>query len=113
MTITELESLLKRAEDVQGKPVNISRYANGQWSITVSGCPDKRDIYMGTLDQCVTSLKKWATPPKPDMLPVLVPIATAEFAAAFNIPGTSESSAHSRKLSEACREALAPYQQPE
>ena len=113
MTITELESLLKRAEDVLGHKLQMSKLYSGKWSIHIYAGPICNDFQDATIDECIAKLKQWATPPKPKMLPVLVPIATAEFAAAFNTPGTSESSAHSRKLSEACREALAPYQQPE
>lgn len=113
MTITELESLLKRADDVLGCRVGWYRNYQGAYTLRQEVHPLKTEVFDATLDECVARLKQWATPPKPDMLPVLVPIATAEFTAEFQATGCSAGAQHARVLSSLFREALKPYQQPE
>lgn len=109
----DLEALIAKAEEVQDDIVMLTRASNKQYRVFLYNRNGPHGVQNATFDECVKQIREWATPPKPDMLPVLVPIATAEFAASEEVCHRSECNKHSRIISEACREALAPYQQPE
>jgi len=109
VTIDELEKMIKRAEDVLGCKIRLMRDYDGDYSLRKHSVLDDAPLYT-TFDKCISTLKKWATPPKPDMLAVMVPIATAEFTAEFQSTGCSAGAQHARVLSSLFREALKPYQ---
>lgn len=113
MTLEELETLLKRAEDVLGKRVQMTKAYGGKWNVYIEGGPLANDLVGATPDQCITKLKQWATPPKPKTLTFTLQTDYCE--RVMNDFETDGRFVFERNggLFNALVEALAPYQQPE
>lgn len=111
MTLDELEKLIKRAEGVLGCIINLSRDSCGKWSVVTSGPPSTRDKYGVGLSDCVDTIKKWATPPKPKTLTITLPTEHCEaIIASVNANGCCYIASASPVVAEMV-EALKPYQE--
>lgn len=113
MTLEQLESLLKRAEDVTRSRITLGRDSAGKWNVVMAGPPHTRDRYSVELGDCVALLKQWATLPKPLTLTLTLPTDYCE-TVLVNITKAGSYECHrAGSLHNALVEALAPYQQPE
>lgn len=110
MTITELETLLKRAEDVLGKKIKAVKGYNNKWALYPEDEYLGRNLQEATIDQCITQLKQWALPPKPNTLTLNLPTGYCEAVIEHFDKSSWYQVNRNCELHNAIVEALAPYQ---
>lgn len=111
MTIDELEKLIKRAEDVLGHKLQMSKLYSDKWSIHIHAGPVKNDLCDATFDECVAQLRKWGTPPKPKTLTITLPTDYCETVLSNITKAGSYECYRAGSLHNALVEALKPYQE--
>lgn len=97
--MNEFKELIEKAQKQLGYPVNLTIKQEG-WSLYKPGLASD-DIYNGTFEACITKLKEWATPPKPDFVMVKVPYDVAKMYA---------KNGYVSDIATSCKEAIKPYE---
>ena len=97
--MNEFKELIEKAQKQLGCPVNLTIKQEG-WSLYKPGLASD-DIYNGTFEACITKLKEWATPPKPEFVMLKVPYDQAVFYAQHG---------SNNIFAPLCIEAIKPYE---
>lgn len=105
MSLEEFAELVEQARKQLGCKVSVHLKNDGTWHVVKDG-PFKEDLYGGALSEAVSLLKKWATPPKPPTITLVVPTEAVEH---FASPSQSWTRL-GRVMHEACVAAMKPYQ---